>query len=131
MTLRVVSLKQYPRTASGLRYIGRGSAMGNPFTHLPLSSTQALVQCDTVQSAVGCFESWARGNPTWDAVVPPFKRIALLDAIRNLSGTELLGCYCVEPAQCHGQVIVKLWEELHHGRLPKGSRRRCLEKGKA
>jgi hypothetical protein len=37
-------------------YIGRGSALGNPFTHLPLGRTKALVQVPTIEDAVACFD---------------------------------------------------------------------------
>ncbi len=111
MPLRVVNLRDYPRSA--VRYIGRGSSLGNPFTHLPLDKTKAYVRCDTVESAVGCLESWARGNPAWDEVIPSSVRERFLAATRTLRGDELLGCYCQDPARCHGQVIKRLWEEAH------------------
>jgi hypothetical protein len=109
--MKVVNLKDYPKSA--VRYIGRGSSLGNPFTHLPLSTTKALVQCDTLESAVGCFESWLQGNQTWDTTIPPTARTKALSALQALRGDELLGCYCNDPAQCHGQVIKKLWHALH------------------
>ena len=114
MTLRVVNLKDYPKSA--VRYIGRGSSLGNPFTHLLLVSTKAYVQCDTVESAVGCFESWLRGNKEWDAAIPRGARERALVALSQLCGDELLGCYCSDSSKCHGQVVVKLWNERHGGK---------------
>ena len=114
MTLRVVNLKDYPKDK--VRYIGRGSSLGNPFTNLPLSTTKAYVQCDTVESAVGCFESWLRGNTEWDAAIPRGTRERTQVALSLLHGDELLGCYCTDSARCHGQVIVKLWNERHGGK---------------
>ena len=114
MTLRVVNLKDYPKDK--VRYIGRGSSLGNPFTHLPLVGTKAYVQCDTVESAVGCFESWLRGNTEWDAAIPRGTRERAQVALSLLHGDELLGCYCTDSARCHGQVIMKLWAERHGGK---------------
>jgi hypothetical protein len=37
--VKLVNLKDYPRGA--VRYIGRGSSLGNPFTHLPLAKIKA------------------------------------------------------------------------------------------
>lgn len=108
MSLRVVNLKDYPRETPNLRYIGRGSSLGNPFTHLPLAQTKAYVQCDTVESAVGCFEAWLRGSPAWDGIIPEHTRTKALIALSWLRGNELLGCYCQDLSRCHGQVIVKV-----------------------
>ena len=41
--MRVVDRRKEPFT----RYIGRGSDFGNPFTHLQLTSTKALVHART------------------------------------------------------------------------------------
>ena len=108
--MKVVNLKDYPRNRT--RYIGRGSSLGNPFTHLPLSQTKAYVQCDTVESAVGCYEAWLRGATTWDDVVSPGLRNRALAALDSLHESDLLGCYCANSEKCHGQVIVKLWKEM-------------------
>lgn len=111
MAVQVVNLKDYPRDKT--KYIGRGSSLGNPFTHLPLSTTKAYVQCDTVESAVGCFESWLRGNKEWDIAISLAVRNRALTALEALRGDELLGCYCMDALKCHGQVIMKLWNERH------------------
>ena len=109
--MKVVNLKDYPKSA--VRYIGRGSSLGNPFTHLPLAVTKALVQCDTVESAVGCFESWLRGDSTWDSIIPAGSRNKALFVLDSLRGDELLACYCTDLDKCHGQVVVKLWNKRH------------------
>lgn len=107
--MRVVNLRDYPREQ--VRYIGRGSKLGNPFTNLPLHTTKALVQCDSIESAVGCFEAWMRGATIWD---PAMLRAKALAALWDLHEDDLLGCYCTDLVKCHGQVVVKLWKELHH-----------------
>jgi hypothetical protein len=112
--MKVVNLKDYPRDRA--HYIGRGSRLGNPFTHLPLAQTKALVQCDTVESAVGCYEAWLRGSTAWDDVIPHGVRTRALAALAELHENELLGCYCQDLAKCRGQVIVKLWKEQQSAR---------------
>ena len=101
-------------------YIGRGSVYGNPFTHLPLRHTKALVQVPTVQDAVGSFRRWAQGDPQWDTVIPPVRRAALLTAIGGLDEQAILGCYCAPPAPCHGRVIIELWRALHRAKSKEG-----------
>ena len=109
--MKVVNLKDYPKDR--VRYIGRGSSLGNPFTHIPIALTKANVQCDTIESAVGCFESWLRGDTTWDDVIPTTLRARALTTLALLFEDELLACYCQDLTKCHGQVIVKLWHERH------------------
>ena len=109
--LKVVNLKDYPKNQ--VRYIGRGSALGNPFTHLPLAKTKAWVQCDSVESAVGCMEAWARGDGITGYAIPMGIHTAFWSALDALQGDELLACYCQDPTKCHGQVIKKLWEERY------------------
>lgn len=114
--MRVVHVNEHMHTV----YVGRGSAYGNPFTHLSLSCTTALVQCHTVEEAVANFEAWARGATQWDTVIPPERRIRLLLAIKRLKCGDVLGCYCRRGAPCHGLVIHRLWQEL--GRQKQTSR---------
>lgn len=74
-------------------YIGRPSALGNPFV-------------------VG--EDGTRGE-----VIKKFEqhaRVHLMEEIRALPEDAVLGCWC-KPKPCHGDVIVKLWEELHEPSL--------------
>lgn len=119
--MKVVNIKEARASRSyGQRsvvYIGRGSAFGNPFTHLPLGRTKALVQVNTLDDAVDFFYRWAKGEASWDDVIPAASRTRLLAAIDELQGDELLGCYCAEGAKCHGQMIARLWNERRQGRL--------------
>ena len=96
-------------------YIGRGGGFGNPFTHLPLNRTQAVVQVNTIEDAVKCFGDWARGDRGW-AHVWPKKRIAMLQLIAKLPEEAVLGCYGCKPC-CHGDEIIKLWYEIKEGKL--------------
>jgi len=106
--MRVVHCKREPFT----KYIGRGSALGNPFTHLPLHKTKALVQVANVDEAICYCERWARGDRSWDSLIIPKIRRRFLEAIKRLNDDDILGCYCVPYHACHGDVIVKLYYEM-------------------
>ncbi len=95
-------------------YIGRGTVFGNPFTHLPLASTVAAVQVNTIEDAVRCFGQWARcENPLWEDVWPEQRR-KMLEAISQLTEDDVLGCFGCKP-MCHGDVIIELWQEMRRG----------------
>jgi len=87
------------------RYIGRGSIWGNPFTHLPLSRTKAQFQVKTAEESMACFESWLRERLAKD--------LDLRRKLLELDGHKLV-CYC-KPAPCHGDILIKLIEELKLG----------------
>jgi Domain of unknown function (DUF4326) len=65
----------------------------------------------TIEDVVGCCDEWAHGNPAWDLIIPLRVRDAFLAAIDALRGDELLACYCQDLTRCHGQVVMRLWEE--------------------
>lgn len=92
--MRVVNCKKETYT----HYIGRPGTFGNPFSHR--SNTRALWRRDTREEAISAYEKYARDYQE------------LMDAIRDLPEDSVLGCWC-KPQSCHGDVIMKLWEELH------------------
>ena len=96
-------------------YIGRGGPLGNPFSHLPPSSTRAQVQVQNVEVAVACCDAWARGAKQWDSVVPPAQRTRFLAAVDALHEDDVLGCHCQAGTPCHGLVIMRLWAERKEG----------------
>lgn len=98
--MRVVNRK----TERGTHYIGRGSLLGNPFTHLPLRYTKALVKVDTREESITRYEEYARAKLVSDK--------DFMQVLYELPEDAVLECYC-KPASCHGDVVMKLWEELH------------------
>jgi len=70
-------------------YIGRGSKWGNPFV-VGTNGNRARV--------IKFYEKWIRKQPH------------LLAALHELEGKRL-GCFC-KPKACHGDVLVKLIEEM-------------------
>ena len=69
-------------------YIGRGTPYGNPFKATELGRAEALAR----------FERYARNK--------------LMKVIEALPADAVLGCSC-KPKACHGDIIVKLWREIH------------------
>lgn len=92
-------------------YIGRGSVLGNDYTHK--EGTKAAFLVATVEEAVQCFEADLRKKIA-------DKNIAICRELNNLykyykqHGELNLACYCkykgTEP--CHGDVIKKILEEV-------------------
>lgn len=88
------------RTSQYDVYIGRAGKgqdgyFGNPFSQ------------GTREQVIEQFEAYARKRIATDSV---FK-----ERVRTLSGR--LGCFC-HPKACHGDILVKLWEELNINKEP-------------
>lgn len=73
-------------------YIGRPSEFGNPYR---------IGRDGTREEVIPKFEAYARRNKK------------LLTKIAELPHDAVLGCYC-PTLPCHGEVIIKLWKEIHH-----------------
>lgn len=85
--MRVVNKHTEPYTV----YIGRPTIFGNPFV-IGIDGDRSMV--------VFKYEGWVRNQPK------------VLDAISKLKNDDVLGCFC-HPKPCHGDVIIKLYRELH------------------
>ena len=90
-------------------YIGRGSALGNPFTgSKELSKTKAQFQVSSREEAIEKYREWLleqiySGN---QEVRDAMNRIYLMAKAGGLN----LVCYC-KPHACHGDVIKELIEQ--------------------
>jgi len=91
---RVVHCKREPYDT----YIGRPGPWGNPFSHLPGSASGHFLVA-TREEAIERYETWLRCQPH------------LLDDIHMLDG-RVLGCWCKPKHACHGDVLLRLIEEL-------------------
>jgi hypothetical protein len=76
-------------------YIGRPSVFGNPYPMRNETNPETARKF-----VIDQFEAYARTNSV------------LLTCIRELPEDAVLGCYC-SPLPCHGDVIIKIWKELH------------------
>lgn len=85
----------------GTEYIGRGSPLGNPYSHM--DGTTAQHKVESREAAVAAYRPWLEaqigdGN---DAVIEELDRLA---ALAMEQGFLNLRCYC-SPAPCHGEII--------------------------
>lgn len=84
--MKVVNLRKEKYT----RYIGRGSIFGNPFK---------IGKHGTRNEVIQHYELYARKH--------------VIHNIAALPEDAILGCYC-KPQACHGDIIIKIWKELHN-----------------
>jgi hypothetical protein len=98
----VVNCRTEPYDLYVGRAPGRRGVFGNPYV---------IGQDGTRDDVVRKFEVWLRSGlkEEWD--VDPRIRLALQAIERIPEGTRL-GCFC-KPLACHGDVIVKIWREMH------------------
>lgn len=94
--MKVVNLRKEKYT----HYIGRGSVFGNPFV---------IGKDGNREEVIKKYNWWVR---TYMYSNGMFGLSSLGLAIYDLPEDAILGCYC-KPKACHGDVIVKIWRELH------------------
>ena len=95
--MKVINLRKEKYT----HYIGRGSIFGNPFT---------IYKDGNREEVIKKYEKYARQYLNFflkHSYISP-----LLLAIHDLPENAILGCYC-KPQACHGDIIIKIWKELH------------------
>jgi hypothetical protein len=92
--IKVVNMRE-----SG-EYIGRGSPLGNPFSHRMGTKAQFVV--DSREQAIAQYRDWllARIEERDPAICQELNRLAM----KVLLGPLKLRCYCA-PKACHGDVI--------------------------
>ena len=103
--------------------IGRKTSYGNPFTHLPLRTTNAFMEVPTVFEALRLYRRWLLGDLEIRDIEPPSEREILALAGRTL------GCVCVpKPTRgavkvpvCHGQILAELADNLARGKRADGT----------
>ena len=96
--IKVVNKKTY-RGIDAV-YVGRGSALGNPFSHL--SSSKAQFRVATRDEAVDSYGPWLKAAIENDELVR--KTFENLVGFYRDYGTLTLACWCA-PKRCHAEVI--------------------------
>ncbi len=89
-------------------YIGRGSALGNPYTSIKGRDTLAQFVVDSRKESIECFRKYLL-----DCIEKKEEKVCnLLNQIYTLAleGEVYLSCYC-KPKSCHGDVIKKIIED--------------------
>jgi len=107
----VVNKKTHVPTGNDV-YIGRGSVLGNSFTHKPLSQTKASFQVATRDEAVNKYKEYLDAVLTQNTEESKFIRQELNKIFKLAQkGDVYLVCYC-KPAKCHGDVIREMIESV-------------------
>lgn len=94
-------------------YIGRGSPLGNPYTHIKsqtkLRKGLALYYEDTLEEVLQKYEKWLlfRLSDKKSEQHKEFYRLVKFASTQDIN----LVCYCA-PKRCHGDYIKKLIENL-------------------
>jgi len=112
--INVVNKHQHVNEPSDI-YIGRGSVLGNPFTHLPLNKSKAQVQVDSREKAITEYRKWIKGKINeFDGDV-----IGELEFIKKMAINHEINlvCYC-KPKSCHGDIIKELVEKSITHNIP-------------
>lgn len=103
--------KHHGHVADGISkiYIGRGSSLGNPYSHM--AGTKAEFVVATREDAITAYETWLREQIR-------LNNKAVCSALNYIGWRELQGedtdlvCFC-EPQPCHGRIVKKIiWEHL-------------------
>jgi uncharacterized protein YeaO (DUF488 family) len=83
-------------------YIGRGSALGNPFTSIKDKTTLAQFVCDSREESVESFREYIE-----EKIASKDKKICdELNRIYRMESVNLV-CFC-KPKSCHGDIIKKI-----------------------
>ena len=83
--------------------IDRGTALGNPFSHIP---NKGMFPVDSREDAVFAYENWIRLKLE-NKVEPYFSQFLKLKRIYEDTGELHLVCWC-KPLPCHGDIISKI-----------------------
>lgn len=89
-------------------YIGRGSILGNPFTHLNLQNTKAEFHCESRDEAIKNYEDYIN-DKIKNNDLKICKEIDRLCEIAKEKDINLV-CFC-SPKKCHGDIIKKIIEK--------------------
>lgn len=89
-------------------YIGRGSPLGNPFTHREIGETKAQYKCENREQSIENFEIYLRKKIGENdrGICNELNKIYLAAVAGNVN----LVCFC-KPKSCHGDVIKKIIDE--------------------
>ena len=107
--IKVVNKYHHIETKDDI-YIGRGSILGSPFTHLPNSQFPGLVVCGSRDEAIDSYKEYAESLMEFDNEYSnEIKRLRRLSKVKDV----ILVCFCKSPdkeVRCHGDVIKDLIE---------------------
>ena len=95
-------------------YVGRGSPLGNPYSHLP--NTLATFWVESREEAIEKYRVWLKCQIT-QIGCPQMLFAELVKFYRDF-GKLKLACWCA-PLNCHAEVIAEMVKEYAGQTLPK------------
>lgn len=105
MTTKVIHCKSDEANGPNVRYIGRPSIWGNPFSHK--KDSMAAFRSETAKDAVAAYDEWIHHK----------NQKGLLGRVRIELKGMTLACWC-KPAKgsddgspCHGDVLLRIANE--------------------
>lgn len=118
--IAVVNKKNHTPTANDV-FIGRGSALGNPYTSIPaIKETRAEFRCATREESLQKFNEHIQQKIKDKDKVVCDELNRIWKMVRSGHNVNLV-CYCV-PSPCHGNIIKKIIEsKLHTHKTYSGS----------
>jgi len=93
-------------------YIGRGSVLGNPFTHLEIDKTKAEFHCSSREESIFSYEKYiiSKIENKDQEICKELNRIFYLALKQDIN----LVCFC-KPKSCQGDIIKRILDEkLNH-----------------
>lgn len=100
--IKVYNLRNETHNGPNNFYIGRGSVLGNPYTHIKNKTTKAIYTVNSRDEAIDRYSDY------FDIMYGANKAYTKsIDAIYEVykSGDDVyLGCFC-HPLRCHGDII--------------------------
>ena len=105
--IHIVNKYKHKKTTNDI-YIGRGSCLGNPFTHLDTNDTKAQFKCESREEAITSYENYLKDKISSKdiEICRELNNIFLLAQKNDVN----LVCFC-KPKSCHGDIIKKIIEE--------------------
>jgi len=103
--IQIVNKYKHKPTLNDI-YIGRGSLLGNPFSHK--ENTKALYKVDTVNESIEKYKIWLIENFKNNKEIKNY--ILSIKEDSELSNINLV-CFC-KPKACHGDIIKDFIDNL-------------------
>jgi hypothetical protein len=102
-------------------YIGRGSVLGNPYSHI--KSRYEVIPVKTREEAIEKYEELIRSyfsSGKESEITEYIRDLALMDKYFNIR----LVCHCKHPdreVKCHGDVIKDICKDINNGKYERRS----------
>lgn len=110
-SMRIKVVNKYTHTPTDCDYyIGRGSNLGNPYTHIKHKKTKAEYVCDTREEAISAYRGWIQDKIDKQDV-NVFNSLGEIINILEKHNEINLICFCT-PKECHGDILKEIIEKI-------------------